>query len=252
MCEVPRQSGESTQIPSLTCYEPKTIETNSIEIELKDLELRRIELDRNLGTDPYQIQERFMRNNYQNPITEDMDEIGKVGAETSYFQSQMHSHHDSAEALQTRILKMENYEKCWLHHYFCKVEKTESSRIFTASSTIEREVSAQHKKKKPEANNRAYDINQKTVQALDTLAEECGVFEVTMKTVTFEHEEGDVLYAVASEVAEELDLALPKKNRFACKMNWSAPAKIWLLLARSSRTAGPPISNAKPQRPKRI
>ena len=27
-------------------------------------------------------------------------------------------------ALQTRILKTENYEKCWLHHCICKVEKT--------------------------------------------------------------------------------------------------------------------------------
>ena len=27
-------------------------------------------------------------------------------------------------ALQTRILKMENYEKCWLHHCICEVEKT--------------------------------------------------------------------------------------------------------------------------------
>ena len=27
-------------------------------------------------------------------------------------------------ALHTRILKMENYEKCWLHHCICKVEKT--------------------------------------------------------------------------------------------------------------------------------
>ena len=43
-----------------------------------------------------------------------------------------------------------------------------------------------------EANNKAYDMNQKTTQALDTLAEEYGVFEVTMKKVTFEHEEGDM------------------------------------------------------------
>ena len=34
-------------------------------IEPEDLEPRRIELDWNLATDPYQIQERFMRNNYQ-------------------------------------------------------------------------------------------------------------------------------------------------------------------------------------------
>ena len=40
-----------------------------------------------------------MRNNYQNPIAEDMDEFGKVGAEMSYIQSQMHSDDDSAETI---------------------------------------------------------------------------------------------------------------------------------------------------------
>ena len=73
-CDVPRQSGGSTQIPSLTGYEPKLVEVKAIEtdaIELEDLEPRRIELDRNLGKDLYQLQIRFMRNS----ITEDMDEF---------------------------------------------------------------------------------------------------------------------------------------------------------------------------------
>ena len=99
-CDVPRQSGGSTQIPSLTGCEPKVIETIVIEteaVEPEGLEPRRIELDKNLGTDPYQIQERFMRNNNQVPITEDVDEFGKVGAEMSYIQWQMHSDYDSAE-----------------------------------------------------------------------------------------------------------------------------------------------------------
>ena len=64
-------------------------------IEPKDLEPRRNELDRNLGTDPYQIQERFMKSY----LTEDMDEFGKVGAEVSYLQSQMHSDYDSAGSI---------------------------------------------------------------------------------------------------------------------------------------------------------
>ena len=34
-----------------------------------------------------------------NPIAEDTDEFGKVGAETSYFQSQMHSECDSEESI---------------------------------------------------------------------------------------------------------------------------------------------------------
>ena len=35
----------------------------------------------------------------RNSITEDVDDFGKVGAETSYFQSQMHSEYDSAESI---------------------------------------------------------------------------------------------------------------------------------------------------------
>ena len=50
-------------------------------------------------TDPYQIQERIVRNNYQNPIIEDMDDFEKVGAEMSCIQSQMHSDYDSAESI---------------------------------------------------------------------------------------------------------------------------------------------------------
>ena len=64
-------------------------------------------------------------------------------------------------------------------------------------------------------------MNQKTIQALDTLAEEYGVFEVTMKKVTFEHEEGDVLYAVASEVAEELDRAQKDQDRLQDELECS-------------------------------
>ena len=61
-CDVPRLSGGSTQIPSLTGYEPKSVEIKAIDteaIEPEDLEPRSIELDRNLGADPYQIQERL-------------------------------------------------------------------------------------------------------------------------------------------------------------------------------------------------
>ena len=71
------------------------------------------------------------------------------------------------------------------------------------SSTTEREVQNATYKKNAEANTRARDLNQKTMQALDTLAKEHEIFEETMKTVTLETEEGDMLYAVASEVGEE-------------------------------------------------
>ena len=45
-----------------------------------------------------------------------MDEFGKVGAE-------MHSDNDSAESVADSDLENENYEKCWLHHGICKIEK---------------------------------------------------------------------------------------------------------------------------------
>ena len=107
-CDVPRQSGGSTQIPFPTGYEPKSVEFTKIDaeaIEPEDLKPGRIELDSNLGTDPYQIQEGFMRNS----LTEDIDEFGKVGAETSHRCIPITT---QRRALQTRILKMENYEKC--------------------------------------------------------------------------------------------------------------------------------------------
>ena len=99
----------------------KTIETEAIEPE--DLEPRRIELDRNLGTDPHQIRERFMRNHYQNPITEDMDEFGKVGAETSYIQSQTHCDYDSAESIADSDLEDGELRKCWLHRCIYRSER---------------------------------------------------------------------------------------------------------------------------------
>ena len=68
-------------------------------------------------------------------------------------------------------------------------------------------------KKNAEAKDRAHDMNQKTTQALDTLAEEYGTFEATMKKVTFEHEEGDVLYVMSSEVVDEFDRAQKDQDR---------------------------------------
>ena len=94
----PQQSGGSTQFPSLTGYEPKSVESKDIDTEAispEDLEPRRIELDRNFGTGPHQIHERFVRSS----LTHDMEEFRKFGAGVSYFQSQMHSEYDSAESI---------------------------------------------------------------------------------------------------------------------------------------------------------
>ena len=82
--------------------------SSSEAIDPEDLEPGRIELDRNLGTDPYQIQERFVRENHQNPIAEDVEGFGKVGAEKSFFQSQMHSDYDSALKMTYSLLDWRN------------------------------------------------------------------------------------------------------------------------------------------------
>ena len=57
-------------------------------------------------------------------------------------------------------------------------------------------------KKNTEANTRVCDLNQKTMQALDVLAEENEIFQVTHET-----EDGDKLSAVAYEAMEEFDKA---------------------------------------------
>ena len=135
-CDVPRQCGESTQIPSLTGYEPKTVEFKDIEteaIEPEDLEPRRIELGKILGTDPYQIQERFMKNS----LNEDIDEFGKVGAETSYFQSQMHFDYDSAESIADPDLEGGELRKMLASPlYMQSREDCESSRMPIAPGNL--------------------------------------------------------------------------------------------------------------------
>ena len=91
-CDVPQQSDGSTQIPSGTGYKPRVVDTTVIEteaIEPEDLKPRRIELDRNLGADPYQLREGFMRDNYQNPFAEDVEGFGKVRTEKSHVQSRI-------------------------------------------------------------------------------------------------------------------------------------------------------------------
>ena len=121
-CEDPRQSGGSTQIPSLTGYEPKSVENKAFgteAIEPEDLEPRRIEFDRNLGTDPYQTQGRIVGENYQNLVAEDMDEFGKVGVEMSHIQSQMHSDYDSAESIADSDLEDGELRKMQASHH-CK------------------------------------------------------------------------------------------------------------------------------------
>ena len=57
-----RQSGGFTQTVTPAGYGPKLVETNVIDSEAnspEDVEPRKIELDRNVGTYPYQTHERL-------------------------------------------------------------------------------------------------------------------------------------------------------------------------------------------------
>ena len=60
-------------------------------------------------------------------------------------------------------------------------------------NNLEGSLSATYKKN-AEANDKACDLN-KTMQALDALAEEYGVFQASMKKVMTEHEESEELNA---------------------------------------------------------
>ena len=68
-------------------------------------------------------------------------------------------------------------------------------------------------KKNTDANDKAYDLNQKSIQALDVLAAEYVAFEATLANVTSEYEAGDVLHAAALEVAEELERTQKDQGR---------------------------------------
>ena len=64
-----------------------------------------------------------------------MDRFGKVGAETSYLQSQTHSDNDSArKRRQTRTLKMVNYDKFCRHH--CKMQESRGPWILANANCI--------------------------------------------------------------------------------------------------------------------
>ena len=62
-------------------------------------------------------------------------------------------------------------------------------------------------KKNAEANDRAFVMNQRTIQPLGAVAEEYTSFEASMKKVMSEHEEGEVLYAAVTERTDELERA---------------------------------------------
>ena len=79
-------------------------------------------------------------------------------------------------------------------------------------------------KKNADANDKAYDLNQKSIQALDALAKEYVDFEATMANVTSEHGAGDVLHAATLEVAEELERTQKDQGRLQDDLDCSCDA----------------------------
>ena len=106
-CDDLRQSGGFTQTVTPTGYVPKIIETNvdAEAFSFEDLEPRRIELDRNPGTDPYHVHERFVRSS----PTEDMEEFRKKLVPMCLTSSHRCIPNTiQLNALQTRTSKMDN------------------------------------------------------------------------------------------------------------------------------------------------
>ena len=109
-----------------------------------------------------------------------------------------------------------------------KVSAPEPANATDVETTQKKLWELQHKKN-AEANTKAYDPNQKTVQALDTLEEEYEIFEETVKKVTHETEEGDMLLELDS--AHKDEDGLQDELEFTCEGMVTA--------SRSSPTAGP-------------
>ena len=80
------------------------------------LQTRRTELDRNIGTHSYQIPERILGDDYQNPITADTEETGKFDVDMPTSNQGYTQTAVQLKAMQTRTLKMKRNEKCWSHH----------------------------------------------------------------------------------------------------------------------------------------
>ena len=122
-CDVPRHSGGSTQIPSLTSYEPKSFENKAFNTEAIAW--------RPLAQKNWAWQESWDRsvsitgNIYEKtPLLKIWTNLEKLVQRCPTSSHRSIPLMTQRRALQTRILKMENHEKCWLHHFRCKVEKT--------------------------------------------------------------------------------------------------------------------------------
>ena len=81
-----------------------------------------------------------MGDDYQSPITEDMDECGKIGVKSlSYNQSQIHSDYDSAESIADSDLEDGQLRKMLASPLYIRERerKSDSSRKPRASGKLE-------------------------------------------------------------------------------------------------------------------
>ena len=88
----------------------------------------------------YQIQERSTEETYQTPITEEVEEFGRVGDKQSYIQSQMHFDYDSAESIADSDLEDGELRKILASPLY--VQETKATGKPAATIIQEREVSA--------------------------------------------------------------------------------------------------------------
>ena len=101
-------NGGHTKSASPTGFEPKLIQST-------DRQPRRIELEKNVGTDPYQIPERILGDDYQNPSWKIRRKLENLMSTCPTSNQRYTETTVQLKALQTPILKMENHEKCWPH-----------------------------------------------------------------------------------------------------------------------------------------
>ena len=138
-------------------------------------------------------------------VVEDRDRNhGRVAADSATHTAPAHSAWDSAAATAT--------EKEAFRSRLGQLHRLVNNRKGSLNATND---------KNAEANDRAYDMKLKTIQALDTLTQEYGNFEVSMKKVMFEHEEGDVLYAIVTEATDELERAPNDQDRLQDELDCS-------------------------------
>ena len=121
-CDDLRQSGGFTQTVTPTGCEPNIIKTNVIDSEAinpEDLEPRRIELDRNLGTDPYQIHESEKFSHWRSGWSWKSWCRHVLPPVTDAFWIRLSGKHCRLGPSRWRTTR-----KCWLHHCICRIEKT--------------------------------------------------------------------------------------------------------------------------------